>query len=93
IEELLYSETQNKEHIGVLKDRSKPIIFLMDRLDCVKNITELVEFYGKNAKLRELVNLVVVAGDRRKESNDLEEQAEMKTKYELIDTCKLDGDF
>ncbi|KAI3847523.1 hypothetical protein MKX03_024514, partial [Papaver bracteatum] len=93
IEELLYSETQNKEHIGVLKDRSKPIIFSMARLDRVKNITGLVEFYGKNAKLRELVNLVVVAGDRRKESKDLEEQAEMKTMYELIETYKLDGDF
>ncbi|RZC91663.1 hypothetical protein C5167_027731 [Papaver somniferum] len=93
IEELLYSETQNKEHIGVLKDRSKPIIFSMARLDRVKNITGLVEFYGKNAKLRELVNLVVVAGDRRKDSKDLEEQAEMKTMYELIETYKLDGDF
>ncbi|KAI3973157.1 hypothetical protein MKX01_020892 [Papaver californicum] len=93
IEELLYSETQNKEHIGVLKDRSKPIIFSMARLDRVKNITGLVEFYGKNAKLREMVNLVVVAGDRRKESKDLEEQAEMKTMYALIETYKLDGDF
>ncbi|MCL7045680.1 hypothetical protein MKW94_027271 [Papaver nudicaule] len=93
IEELLYSETQNKEHIGVLKDRSKPIIFSMARLDRVKNITGLVEFYAKNAKLRELVNLVVVAGDRRKESKDLEEQEEMKTMYALIETYKLDGDF
>ncbi|MCL7030854.1 hypothetical protein MKW94_007945, partial [Papaver nudicaule] len=78
---------------GVLKDRSKPIIFSMARLDRVKNITGLVEFYAKNAKLRELVNLVVVAGDRRKESKDLEEQEEMKTMYALIETYKLDGDF
>ncbi|GJU09165.1 ABC transporter G family member 32 [Tanacetum coccineum] len=34
--------------------------------------------YAKNDKLRELVNLVVVGGDRRKESKDLEEQAQMK---------------
>lgn len=33
------------------------------RLDRVKNITGLVTFYGKNAKVRESVNLVVVAGD------------------------------
>lgn len=44
-----------------------------------------MEWYGKNAKLRELVNLVVVGGDRRKESKDLEEQAEMKKMYSLID--------
>ncbi|KAK9101608.1 hypothetical protein Scep_025038 [Stephania cephalantha] len=93
IEELLYSPTQNGEHIGVLNDRSKPIIFSMARLDRVKNMTGLVEWYGKNARLRELVNLVVVAGDRRKESKDLEEKEEMKKMYELIETHKLDGQF
>lgn len=65
----------------------------MARLDRVKNITGLVEWYGKNAKLRELVNLVVVAGDRRKESKDLEEKAEMKKMYGLIETYKLNGQF
>jgi len=93
IEELLYSQVENKEHLCVLKDRNKPIIFTMARLDRVKNITGLVEWYGKNAKLRELVNLVVVAGDRRKESKDLEEQAEMKKMYSLIETYKLNGQF
>lgn len=51
----------------MLKDRSKPIFFTMARLDRVKNLTGLVEWYGKNARLRELVHLVVVGGDRRKE--------------------------
>ncbi|KHN47619.1 Sucrose synthase [Glycine soja] len=93
IEELLYSSVENEEHICVLKDRNKPIIFTMARLDRVKNITGLVEWYGKNARLRELVNLVVVAGDRRKESKDLEEKAEMKKMYGLIETYKLNGQF
>ncbi|OVA13007.1 Sucrose synthase [Macleaya cordata] len=93
IEELLYSSTQNEEHIGVLNDRSKPIIFSMARLDRVKNITGLVEWYGKNSRLRELVNLVVVAGDRRKESKDLEEKEEMKKMYALIETYNLNGQF
>ncbi|KAK6941232.1 Sucrose synthase [Dillenia turbinata] len=93
IEELLYSSVENGEHICVLKDRNKPIIFSMARLDRVKNITGLVEFYGKNERLRELVNLVVVAGDRRKESKDLEERAEMKKMYELIEAYKLNGQF
>nr|AFS17277.1 sucrose synthase 1 [Amaranthus cruentus/Amaranthus hypocondriacus mixed library] len=93
IEELLYSEAQNEEHICVLKDRSKPIIFSMARLDRVKNMTGLVEWYGKNEKLRELVNLVVVAGDRRKESKDIEEKEEMKKMYGLIEQYKLDGQF
>ncbi|XP_004287544.1 PREDICTED: sucrose synthase-like [Fragaria vesca subsp. vesca] len=93
IEELLYNQVENKEHLCVLNDKNKPIIFTMARLDRVKNITGLVEWYGKNAKLRELVNLVVVAGDRRKESKDNEEKAEMKKMYELIDTYKLNGQF
>ncbi|KAI5671169.1 hypothetical protein M9H77_11533 [Catharanthus roseus] len=36
----------------------------MARLDRVKSWTGLVEWYGKNARLRELVHLVVVGGDR-----------------------------
>nr|BAA89232.1 wsus [Citrullus lanatus] len=93
IEELLYSEVENEEHLCVLKDRSKPIIFTMARLDRVKNITGLVEWYGKNKRLRELVNLVVVAGDRRKESKDNEEKAEMEKMYILIKTYNLNGQF
>lgn len=63
----------------------------MARLDRVKNITGLVEFYGKNPRLRELVNLVVVAGDHAKVSKDLEEQAEMNKMYSLIEQYELDG--
>lgn len=65
----------------------------MARLDRVKNLTGLVEWYGKNNRLRELANLVVVGGDRRKESKDLEEQAEMKKMYGLIETYNLNGQF
>lgn len=93
IEELLYSPVENKEHLCVLKDRNKPIIFTMARLDRVKNLGGLVEWYGKNAKLRELANLVVVGGDRRKESKDLEEQAEMKKMHGLIEKYNLNGQF
>ncbi|GJZ34121.1 sucrose synthase [Tanacetum coccineum] len=78
IDELLFSSVENDEHMCVLKDKNKPILFTMARLDNVKNLTGLVEWYAKNDKLRELVNLVVVGGDRRKESKDLEEQAQMK---------------
>ncbi|GKD11757.1 sucrose synthase [Tanacetum coccineum] len=58
--------------------KNKPILFTMARLDNVKNLTGLVEWYAKNDKLRRLVKLVVVGGDRRKESKDLEEQAQLK---------------
>jgi sucrose synthase len=93
IEELLYSDVENKEHLCVLKDKKKPILFTMARLDRVKNLSGLVEWYGKNTRLRELANLVVVGGDRRKESKDNEEKAEMKKMYDLIEEYKLNGQF
>ncbi|XP_058098154.1 sucrose synthase 7-like [Magnolia sinica] len=92
IEELLYSKEQNNEHIGFLEDRKKPIIFSMARLDIVKNITGLTEWYGKNKRLRELVNLVVVAAffDESK-SKDREEMSEIKKMHMLIENYKLKG--
>ncbi|KAL0710471.1 hypothetical protein Bca4012_017449 [Brassica carinata] len=93
IEELLYSNVENEEHLCVLKEKKKPILFTMARLDRVKNLSGLVEWYGKNKRLRELVNWVVVRGDRRKESKDNEEKAEMKKMYDLIEEYKLNGQF
>jgi len=92
IEKLLFDPDQNDEHIGTLSDRSKPLIFTMARLDRVKNITGLVELYGKSTKLRELVNLVVVGGyfDVKK-SQDREEIAEIEKMHALIKKYKLDG--
>ncbi|KAJ6340505.1 hypothetical protein OIU77_008297 [Salix suchowensis] len=94
IEELLYNNEDNYEHIGYLADRKKPIIFSMARLDTVKNITGLTEWYGKNTKLRNLVNLVVVAGffDPSK-SNDREEIAEIQKMHSLIEKYQLKGQF
>lgn len=66
----------------------------MARLDHVKNITGLVECYAKNATLRELANLVVVAGyNDVKKSSDREEIAEIEKMHALIKEHKLDGQF
>ncbi|CAJ2631992.1 unnamed protein product [Trifolium pratense] len=94
IEKLLYDNEHSDEYIGSLADRSKPIIFSMARLDRVKNITGLVESYAKNSKLRELVNLVVVAGyiDVKK-SSDREEIAEIEKMHDLMKQYDLNGEF
>ncbi|KAM0931567.1 hypothetical protein ACQ4PT_000248 [Festuca glaucescens] len=92
IEELLYSKDDTDEHIGYLADRSKPIIFSMARLDKVKNITGLVEWYGQNKKVRDLVNLVVVAGLlNASQSSDREEIEEINKMHNLIDKYQLKG--
>ncbi|CAA3011572.1 sucrose synthase 7-like [Olea europaea var. sylvestris] len=92
IEELLFSKVDNDEHIGYLEDRSKPIIFSMARLDIVKNITGLTEWYGKNKGLRNLVNLVIVGAffDPSK-SKDREESSEIRKMHTLIEKYKLKG--
>lgn len=92
IEKLLFDPEQNDEHLGILDDPSKPIIFSMARLDRVKNITGLVECYGKNPKLRSLTNLVVVAGYLDvKQSKDKEEIAEIEKMHSLIKKYDLKG--
>ncbi|KAG9459442.1 hypothetical protein H6P81_003950 [Aristolochia fimbriata] len=94
IENLLFDPEQNDEHLGNLSDRSKPIVFSMARLDRVKNITGLVEWYGKCSRLRELVNLVVVAGyNNVKKSRDREEIEEIEKMHRLMNEYKLDGQF
>ncbi|VAI83838.1 unnamed protein product [Triticum turgidum subsp. durum] len=49
------------------------------------------KFVLKNAHLKDLANLVIVAGDHGKESKDREEQAEFKRMYSLIEEYKLKG--
>lgn len=94
IEKLLFDPEQNDEHVGSLSDRFKPMIFSMARLDKVKNMSGLVECYAKNSRLRELANLVVVAGyiDVKK-SKDREEIGEIEKMHELMKTYNLDGQF
>ncbi|XP_027330612.1 sucrose synthase 6-like isoform X2 [Abrus precatorius] len=94
IEDLLFSKVDNIEHIGYLAERRKPIIFSMARLDVVKNLTGLVEWYAKNKRLRNLVNLVIVGGffDPSK-SKDREEMSEIKKMHDLVDKYQLKGQF
>ncbi|QCD92409.1 sucrose synthase [Vigna unguiculata] len=94
IQELLYSKDDSEEHIGFLEDMKKPIIFSMARLDKVKNLSGLVEWYARNKRLRSLVNLVVVGGffDPAK-SKDREETEEIKKIHLLMKEYNLKGQF
>ena len=47
-----------------LRDPDKPIVLALSRPDPRKNIGTLVRAYAENAQLREMANLVVVAGQR-----------------------------
>ncbi|KAG0601391.1 hypothetical protein M758_11G106700 [Ceratodon purpureus] len=93
IEELLYSPEQTDEHVGVI-DKKKPILFTMARLDRVKNLTGLVEMYGKSEKMKELVHLVIVGGEiNPAKSKDREEVKEIEKMHCLIKEYKLENHF
>lgn len=91
IEELIYGQEGNPNARGKLVDRDKPIIFAMARLDRIKNITGLVDFYGNSERLRELANLVVVAGFiDASQSQDEDEQHQIGHMHDLFNSLGLD---
>lgn len=77
---------------GELQDRDKPILFSMARLDHIKNITGLVEWFGAHEHLRSQANLLVIAGHiDGGQSGDREEQAQIAHMHQLMDQYGLDG--
>lgn len=66
----------------------------MARLDRVKNLTGLVELYGKNEKLREMTNLVIVGGEiDPAKSKDREEVKEIEKMHSFIKQYNLHNHF
>ncbi len=83
---------EEREARGQLEDPGRPLLFTMARLDHIKNVTGLVEWYGASERLRGLANLLVVGGfidpDR---SEDREERDQIGRMHELMDRHRLDG--
>ncbi|PSC73946.1 sucrose synthase [Micractinium conductrix] len=93
IEALLF-DPDFKGTVGQLEDRDKPILFSMARLDKVKNLTGLAEWYAGNQRLRGLVNLVIVGGVIDPAATmDREEAAECEHMHELVEKYKMHGTF
>jgi sucrose synthase len=77
---------------GLLNDRTKPLIFAMSRLDRIKNMAGLVEWYAQNEELRKVANLLIVGGRLRvEESNDRDEREQIERTHWLFDECGLEG--
>ena len=78
---------------GLLDDQDKPLLFAMSRLDRIKNMAGLVEWYGQNAELRKMANLLIVGGRLRpEESNDRDEREQIERTHWLFDEHELEGD-
>jgi len=77
---------------GLLTDQDKPLLFSMSRLDRIKNMAGLVEWYSQNDELREVANLLIVGGRLRpEESNDRDEREQIERTHWLFDECGLEG--
>jgi sucrose synthase len=92
LESMVYGAEPGPSARGVLEDRNKPLIFTMARMDRIKNLTGLVDWYGASPELRERANLLVVGGyiDAGL-SADHEEQAQIHHMHQIMDTHGLDG--
>ncbi len=92
IKELIYGEGNGQAHRGTFVDPTKPLIFTMARLDRIKNLTGLVDWFGSNPRLREKANLLVIGGFiDPDDSNDHEERAQVEEMHRLFKQHKLDG--
>jgi sucrose synthase len=76
---------------GHLENPDKPLLFTMARLDRIKNIAGLVEWYARSERLRNAANLLVIAGSVREEdSSDREEQDQIRHMHMLMEENGLD---
>lgn len=94
LEELLFTLEDPSQVYGTLDDPTKRPLFSMARLDRIKNLTGLVECFGKSEALQERCNLIIVAGKLRvEESTDNEEKDEIVKLYRLLEQYDLNGKF
>jgi sucrose synthase len=92
IESLIFGESPAADARGMLADPAKPIVFTMARLDHIKNLTGLVDWFGSSERLRDAANLFVVGGHiDPARSTDVEEQTQIRRMHELMDRHGLDG--
>jgi sucrose synthase len=78
---------------GRLERPDRPILFALSRLDKIKNVTGLVEWFARSPRLRELANLMIVAGVSTdpNQSGDEEERHAIGHLHEIMNQHHLDG--
>lgn len=92
IEQLIYAQSDGGDARGTLVERDKPLLFTMARLDRIKNIAGLVEWFGASETLRREANLLVISGYVDPErSSDAEEIEQIRHMHALFDRYGLDG--
>ncbi len=91
IENMIYGEPNDYSR-GHLQDKEKPLIYTMARMDRIKNLTGLTEWFAQSEALRGEVNLVVVGGHSNPEITfDNEEREQINRMHEIMNHHELDG--
>jgi len=89
LEKWLFEE-DSTDIYGKLSNPDKIPIFTLSRLDRIKNLTGLIEAFGMSKQLRKRCNLIFSAGTIHfDQSQDAEEQSQIKILYRLIDQYDL----
>ena len=92
IEELVFGQEIHSDRRGVLTETNKPVLFTMARMDHIKNVTGLVNWYANNEALRKEANLLIVSGHINPDlSGDDEEREQIHLMHSLMDQHQLDG--
>ena len=92
LESMIYGDGLEGHARGMLANKEKPLLFTMARLDRIKNLTGLVEWYGNSSRLRDCANLLVVGGYVDPgQSADQEERDQIEQMHRLMDAHALDG--
>ena len=90
VQSLVFGHEERGSVRGTFKSPNKPLIFTMARLDRIKNIAGLVEWYGRSERLREMANLLVVASHiNPDDSTDVEEREQILYMHQLFDEYEL----
>lgn len=78
--------------VGQLNNPDLPIVFAMARMDKIKNLSGLVEVFGKSTSLHDKANLLLITSVNDPAlSNDQEEIEEINRTYDLIKQYNVDG--
>jgi sucrose synthase len=90
LNKILFANTDDPEIFGKLEDPELTPIFSLARLDKIKNLTGLVNWYGEDEELQKEANLIIVAGKvDANQSSDGEEKEQIEWMHHLIDQYKL----
>lgn len=77
---------------GHFEDPDKPIIFLISRMDVIKNVTGFMRWYAEHPKLRDLANVLVASGSvHPEESTDDEERSQIEMMHGIINEHNLEN--